>query len=216
MKNPYQQKLKRSAKAFHKKRRGYRFSNGLIVWHLYDNVNMSKLSWWDDVGFILNDYLVQVAWVHPRMVFSDQLESEAHKRVQHLDINVDDFLNRSEPNYVKIGKSRKKLIGYKVTSSMLSNDWKQAYDIALAEVQQEADFKIKPFIKTEWTSHGRFVEICAPIEVRNEQDLLFLAKLVKKLLKNETSLDQAFLDYVYTRDDWAAENETVSHLCLAR
>jgi len=115
MKNFYQEKLKISAKSFHKNNHGERFSDGLIIRHQYEEANLAKLSWWDDVGFILNDYLVNISWIHhPRMAFEDQAEDEAHKRVAHIDSGVNDLLNQSEPNYVKIGNSRKKIISHTI------------------------------------------------------------------------------------------------------
>lgn len=210
MKNPYQEKLKIAAKIFHRNNRGERLTNGLIVRHLYDEANTAKLSWWDDVGFILNDYLVQVSWVHPRLAFKDKAELAAHEKVAHIDIGADCFAN-SEPNYVKVGKSRKKIISHTLKGELISSDWRQAYDQAYAETLEGASFQITPFIIVEWTPHSRFVELCAPIEVKNEQHLMVLASLVRKLLKRETTLEQEFPRYVYTKDNWVEESADVTN-----
>jgi hypothetical protein len=207
MKNSYQEKLKISAKVFHKNNRGEKFTNGVIIWHQYDEANTTKLSWWEDVSFILNDYLVQVAWIHPRMAFKDRAEDDAHRKVAHLDRGADGFMGQSKPNYVKVGRSRKKIISRTLTGPLLSSDWMQAFDAAYAETLKESDFQITPFIKAEWVQHGRFVEICAPIEIQSERDLMALINLVRKLLKRETTLEQEFADYVYARDEWIAESE---------
>ena len=207
IKNSYQEKLKKSAKVFHKNNRGEKFTNGVIIWHQYDEAGITKLSWWDDVSFILNDYLVQVAWIHPRMAFKDRAEDNAHKKVAHLDSGADDFMGQSKPNYVKVGRSRKKMISRTLTGSFLSSDWMQAFDAAYAETLKEADFQITPFIKVEWVQHGCYVEICAPIEIQSERDLMVLVNLVRKLLKRETTLEQEFNDYAYAIDEWIAESE---------
>jgi hypothetical protein len=207
MKSSYQEKLKISAKFFHKNNRGEKFTNGVIIWHQYDEANTTKLSWWDDVSFILSNYLVQVAWIHPRMAFKDRAEDDAHKKVAHLDRGEDGFMGQSKPNYVKVGRSRKKIISRTLTGPLLSSDWMQAFDAAYAETLKESDFQITPFIKAEWVQHGRFVEICAPIEIQSERDLMALINLVRKLLKRETTLAQEFADYVYARDEWIAESE---------
>ncbi len=207
MKNFYQEKLKISAKAFHKNNRGENFTNGIIISHHYDEADMTKLSWWNDVSFILNDYLVQVAWIHPRMAFKDWAEDDAYKKVVHLDRGSDGFMGQTKPNYVKVGKSRKKMISRTLTGSLLSSDWMQAYDVAYAEALKDANFQITPFIKAEWVQYGRFVEICAPIEIRSERDLRALVNLVRKLLKRETTLEQEFAGYAYARDEWIAENK---------
>lgn len=208
MKNYYQEKLKISAKSFHKNNRGERFSDGLIIRHQYEEANLAKLSWWDDVGFILNDYLVNISWIHPRMAFKDQAEDEAHKRVAHLDTGVNDLFSQSEPNYVKTGKSRKKIISHTIKGPLLSSDWAAAFDAAYAEIIKTTDLQTTPFIKSEWTASGRFVEICAPIEVRNEQDLIVIANLTRKLLKRETTLEIEFPKYTYTKSDWNMENQS--------
>lgn len=207
MKNSYQEKLKISAKVFHKNNRGEKFTNGVIIWHQYDEANTTKLSWWDDVSFILRDYLVQVAWIHPRMAFKDRAEDDAHKKVAHLDRGADCFMGQSKPNYVKVGRSRKKMISRTLTGPLLSSDWMQAFDAAYADTLKQSDVQITPFIKAEWVQHGRFVEICAPIEIQSERDLMALINLVRKLLKRETTLAQEFADYVYARDEWIAESE---------
>ena len=76
----------------------------------------------------------------------------------------------------------------------------QAFDAAYAETLKESDFQITPFIKTDWVQHGRFVEICAPIEIQSERDVMALVNLVRKLLKRETTLAQEFAGYAYARD----------------
>ena len=199
--------LQISAKVFHKNNRGEKFTNGIIFWHQYDEADMTKLSWWDDVSYILNDYLVQVAWIHPRMAFKDRAEKDAHKKVARLDSGTDYLMVQSKPNYVKIGRSRKKMISSTLTGLFLSSDWMQAFDAVYAETLKEADFHITPFIKAEWLQHGRFVEICALIEIQSERDLMALVNLVRKLLKSETTLEQEFADYVYARDEWIVESE---------
>lgn len=172
----------------------------------YDEADIAKLSWWEDVSFIISDYLVQVAWIHPRMAFKDRAE-DAHKKVARLDRGADGFMGQSKPSYVKVGRSRKKIISRTLTGPLLSSDWMQAFDAAYAETLKESDFQITPFIKAEWVQHGRFVEICAPIEIQSEGDLMALINLVRKLLKCETTLEQEFADYVYARDEWIAESE---------
>lgn len=208
MKNHYQERLKISAKSFHKSNRGERFSNGLIIWHQYEEANLTELSWWDDISCILNDYLVNISWIHPRMAFKDQVEDEAHKSVAHLDSGHNDFLSLSEPNNVKIGRSRKKIISHTIKGPLLSSDWSAAYDAAYAEILETSDFQITPSIKSKWTSGSRIVEICVPIEVRNEQDLMVIANLTRKLLKRETTLEILFPKYTYTKNDWIMEKKS--------
>ena len=52
----------------------------------------------------------------------------------------------------------------------------------------------------------RFVDLCVPIEVRTEQDLMKIVNLTRKLLKRETTVENEFHNYLYTREYWCLEN----------
>src|ERR1017187_8742552 len=84
MKNKYIELLIRSAKLHHRNARTRRFQNGIVIRHLYDKECPEKYSWWDDVVFVLNDYLVNVAWQHPRHVYKDKVEELAYDACVHL------------------------------------------------------------------------------------------------------------------------------------
>lgn len=207
MKNEHIERLKREAKLFHRANRQPRFQDGLVVRHLYDKENPQKVSWWDDVGFVLNDYLVNVAWVHPRYAYKDQAEEVAYQACAHLRTpSVDDMFHGEQPNYLKVGKSRKKIASY----TMKSHGAPEYFDaLQAAETRIARDpangITIRPSVTTEWTNWSRFVCLCAPIEVRDVSDLHLLANLVKRLLKRETSLAQEFPAYVYTQKNWITE-----------
>ena len=68
-----------------------------------------------------------------------------------------------------------------------------------------ADVIIAPSIDAEWCRYSRLVSLCVPIEVRNPTDLRELAKIAKRLLKRETTLQELFPKYRYTRADWVRE-----------
>ena len=70
------------------------------------------LSWWDDVAFIMGDYRVAVAWVHPRTVYSDQIGTVAQSMIDEVQAGI-----RREPVYKTVGKSRKKAVLFKVDFS---------------------------------------------------------------------------------------------------
>ena len=205
MKNRYQENLKQSAKLYHRNKRNSNFIEGLIQHHLYDATNPSALSWWDDVDFILNDYRVVVAWVHPRQDYQDYIESEAHKNIAHLDNYSGDIFEASTPNYVKVGQSRKKILTYTVNFTEAADEWSKAYQLEIEKTHSLSTYQAQPYIHIEWLAHGLFVDICAPIEVRGVDDLVKLVTLVKRLLKHETTLDCEFPDYVYTKEQWLVE-----------
>ena len=206
MKNRYQENLKKSAKLYHRNERNSNFIKGLIQYYQHDEESSTSLSWWCDVDFILNDYRVVVAWTHPRQDYKDYIHSEAYKSVAHLGTSIDDIFNKSTPNYVKVGQSRKKIVSYTMhTFPKLSDEIETAHKLALQIIQDSNDYHAKPYIRTEWLAHGYFVEICVPIEVRDVDDLVKLVILVKRLLKRETKLNTEFPDYVYTKKEWLAE-----------
>lgn len=205
MKNPHQQNLKKSAKLYHHNTRNSNFVARLIQYHQYDQESSSALSWWDDVDFILNDYRVIVAWIHPRQDYKDYVETEAHKNTAHLDSYSSNIFDESTPNYVKVGQSRKKVSTYTVNFTKTVDEWNAAYAQALEAQQSSTAYQAKPYIHTEWLAHGHFVDICAPIEVRSIDDLVKLVDLVKRLLKRETMLDNEFPAYAYTKAQWQAE-----------
>lgn len=207
MKNKYIEQLKRSAKLHHQSNQTPGFQNGIIIRHLYDEENPIKLSWWDDVAFVLNDYIVNVAWQHPRNAYKDKVDNLAYDACAHLrEPRSPDIFDKSNPNYRRVGKSRKKIASY--TMNRARDDG--YYDALRTEEKRIArDSKngivITPGMTTEWTNWSRFVSICAPIEVRGVKDLHTLANLTKRLLKRETSLDHEFPGYTYNQKDWVVE-----------
>lgn len=60
----------------------------------------------------------------------------------------------------------------------------------------------------------RFVEVVAPVEVRNAAELAALADLVRRILKGETTLEREFPGYVYGKAQWAAEGLAERAHCL--
>lgn len=221
MKNRHTENLKRKAKALHKSNsRNRHCEDGVRIFHSYEHHNdLDRLTWWDDCGFILNDYKVSVAWQHPRYLYSSQVEDLAYSIALEKfpdaaselgEKSSRDFLEDSIPRYIKVGKSRKKIKFYAYNSTEKSeieikrmDEWQRLED----KLALESDIKVTPTISSEWASHARFVSICIPIEVRNNEDVKVLASIVKSLLKRETTLDELFPCYVYSKDDWIAETE---------
>lgn len=207
MKNKHREQLKQRAKLYHRNSRGQHFENGVLVRHMYDIENPQKFSWWDDVTFILNDYRVNVAWIHPRYAYSNKVEEIAHAACEHLESpSMLDFMAESSPNYRKVGKSRKKIVSYTNTFE-ITDAYFEALDAEKNRIANDLGNKIviAPTISTEWTNCSRFVSICAPIEVRGVVDLRELATLTKRILRRETSLEREFPGYLYSQRNWTAE-----------
>lgn len=197
MKNTYQENLRKQAKMFHRNERGSVFTNGLLIKHNYESTGKTNLSWWDDVDFILNNYRVSVEWIHPRQDYLDHVESEIHKSLEHLNIDLLDSIVTST-TYRKLGKSRKKALLRKVDYSNELGDYNEAYEAAFEKISRSSEYKSKPYIRTNWEKYAYAVKICAPIEILGVDDLVELVSLVKKLIRRETTLDSEFSDYVYT------------------
>lgn len=207
MKNRHIEQLKQKAKLHHRNARGRHFENGIIVRHVYDIENPEKLSWWDDVLFILNDYRVNVAWTHPRYVYKSMVDESAYRALAKTENqSKSDFMEGFSPNYRKVGKSRKKIVSY---SSMPRKD--DAYFEALRAEQNRIAYDpdnaiiATPTISVTWTNWSRYVSICVPIEVRGVEDLHVLATLTKRILKRETSLSLEFPGYAYSQQNWHTE-----------
>jgi hypothetical protein len=160
------------------------------------------LSWWDDVTFIVNDYRVALAWVHPRMEYQDRIQDEALALTEHL--RPRKLFDDPAPSYTKLGRSRKK-IAYWSRDGAAGRSWGDAVSVAEKRLAKIADFQITPHMDVRWCRYSRLVNLCVPVEVRNIDELRALALLTKRILKREATLQEAFPDYQDTRDDWVRE-----------
>src|SRR5437899_1038216 len=108
MKNPYVERLTRRAKQYHRAHRGDHFEGGIMCFHRYDGLPAERMTWWDDVTFIVNDYRVALAWTHPRIAFEDAIGAEADRLT--ADLTYVDIMLEGTSVYKTVGKSRKKVI----------------------------------------------------------------------------------------------------------
>jgi hypothetical protein len=60
---------------------------------------------------------------------------------------------------------------------------------------------------------GHGVSPVAPLEVRSEQELAEVARLARRLILRQTTLDREFPDYVYDRASWLKDQN--SELAIA-
>lgn len=209
MKNQHVERLRYLAKQWHKHKRIHYGRRGVQVRYIFDEEQ--KLTWWTDTAFVLNNYRVAVSFIHPRMAFEDAIDEAAHANVAHL-YKRTDFLSKKAPISQSVGRSRKKVSGYSYENDDCNNEWINALKAEQIQLAKTSDFSIVASIKVEWTKYSRFVTFCAPIEIKNEDDLLSMAILLKKCLKRETTLELAFPGYVYTREDWLREQLSCSNV----
>ncbi len=202
MKNLHIERLKIRAKQYHRTQRADHFQDGMLIFHAYDGLPMERLTWWDDVTFIVNDYRAALIWTHPRMAYEDAIDTEADRSTSNF--LQQNLMREGTPVYKTLGKSRKKIISTSyepVNQTERRLQWRQARQ----QVMQSADIQIQPSLTSRWCKYSRLVYLCAPIEVRDKADLRQLVDLTRRLLKREATLEEIFPDYRYTRTDWERE-----------
>ena len=206
MKDQRQERLGRLQREYHRNHPWRLGPSGLFVPHSYTEVKQDALSWWDDVGFILNGRRVIVWWRHPRCVYHDALEEQASE--QAGEFPFDDWLMKGAiPNYRKVGRSRKKIVSY---TCRPPSEASRAYFQRLRALEQEMsaqgiDCSVRPSSKRKRLSWATGLELVAPLEVRNEQELAVVADLACRLLLGHTTLEREFADYRYTKESWLLE-----------
>jgi hypothetical protein len=181
---------------------------GLFIPHSYAETKPDSLSWWDDVGFILNGRRVIVWWQHPRQLYSDAIDDQA--RQDAGDDPGDDWLfDGNTTNYRRVGKSRKKIVSY--TSRQPSQEQQKYYDnqrdIRERLSKEGVDFEVTASWKRERLSWSTGVSLVVPLEVRNENELAAVAKLAHRLMLGQTSLEAEFPEYRYSKADWLRERD---------
>lgn len=215
MKNPRFERRRRLARQYHRNKRGDLFDRGILARHDYSGLDPQGLSWWDDVQFILGGRRIAVAWQHPRQVYHGLIEDAAMQATEDLYEQVESCPSeRAEKIYRKVGRSRKRVTGYTTGHRPGEQEWFDALRAEEARLSREAEFSVRPSIRIEMLAWCRFVEVVAPVEVRNAAELAALADLVRRILKGETALEREFPGYVYGKAQWAAEGLAERANCL--
>ena len=70
---------------------------------------------------------------------------------------------------------------------------------------QGIDCSVRPSSKRKRLSWATGLDLVAPLEVRNEQELAIVANLARRLLLSHTTLEREFADYRYTKESWLSE-----------
>ena len=206
MKNTHYERLGRIQPQYHRSHPWRLSQGGLYIPHSYGDTKPDSLSWWDDVGFILNKRRVIVWWQHPRHVYADGIDAQSWLEAE--DGPQDDWLTEgSTKNYRRVGASRKKIVSY--TSRQPSEEQRLYYDL-LRDIRDrltiegiELDVSIS--WKRERLTWAMGVSLVAPFEVRNEVELASVALLARRLILGQTTLEAEFPGYRYSRADWLRE-----------
>ena len=203
MKNAKLELFGRMQRLYHRSHPWGLSQGGLYIPHSYAEKKPDDLSWWDDVGFILNGRRVIVWWRHPRCVYSDEIDDQSWCEAGEGP-NDAWLLEGSTKNYRNVGASRKKIVSY--TSRQPSDEQKQHY-ILLDEIRNRTttegiNFEVSTSWERERLNWAIGVSLVAPLEVRNEIELASVAQLARRLILGQTTLEAEFPGYCYGREDW--------------
>jgi len=206
MKSPNQERLRRLMRQYHR-HHPWRLEGGFFIPHLYPE--SKKLSWWDDIGFILNGRRVMVWWVHPRMKYADAIHDLAWKEAGDPPARSADMFASGEKQWKKVGRSRKKVVSYlcRPTPDSMQDYYTKLRAIESRLEAEGIDLVVRPSILVKRLVWCTGVELCIPVDVRTDAEVRALAKLAKCLLKGETTLPHEFPAYAYGRVEWLAEAE---------
>jgi len=206
MKNKRYEQLLKLQRQYHQTNQWRLSSGALFIPHSYTEMRQDGLSWWDDVGFILNGRRVIVWWQHPRHLYVNAIEEQAW--VEAGPSPKDDWLfEGAQKNYRKVGASRKKIISY---TSRESSDAQNKYYESLRSIRDGLmltgiDAEIELSSKIERLSWAMGLSLVAPVEVRNETEIAELATIARRIMLRQTTLDAEFGKYGYGRSDWLQE-----------
>jgi hypothetical protein len=216
MKNPHIQGLKLSAKRYHNTH-SICLREAIAVPGGFNEVDAGVLSFYADVRFIMNDYQVHVSWRHPRCRYKEMADSlvsdvlltaKPMPRV-HFKADFEKIFGKRETLYKEVGRSRKKIAGYRFDRPELDKMLEQFEDMGPARsvmaMQADNGLIVLPFITSAWTKRHRFVRLCTPVEVETYDDVRELAQVARRLLSRVTTLDALYPGYRYTATDWIAE-----------
>lgn len=203
MKNPRQERMRRQMSQY-QRMNPWRLTEGLYIPHSYPD--LKPLSWWDDVGFSLSGRRVMVWWVHPRRRYLDEIEARAMRDAGPMP-DDEAFGEPIGKHCKRVGPSRKKQIPSRThaLSERLSGYFERVNAIEDRLCAEGIDYVVVPSMSARWHRWGIGVDLCAPIEVRNIEEVRQLANLARRLLKRECSISEVFPSHVYGRENWLGE-----------
>lgn len=210
MKNTSRESKLRRIRQYHRKNPWRLNTVGLFVPHAYPV--RRELSWWDDVGFILNGRRVMIWWVHPRMKYAEAIDDAGWAEVGEPPTSAASPLDSDlcQKQYKRQGRSRKKVIGYKSApqTAEVTDYFNQLNTVQRRLEIEGIDFVVRPSMSVRTLDWCLGVELCFPCEVLTEADVVSLAHTVRQMLKSGLSLTvvgELPADYQYGKAEWLAE-----------
>ena len=123
------------------------------------------------------------------------------------------IMNTVVPIYKRLGKSRKQISAWLTLPSKIDSDaFASALKLAQENVRKDTDIIVKPSISVRWWKDGKSVSLCAPAEIRSAEDVAALLVVVKRILKHEIGIDEAFNQFRYSRVNWFEEYPAEANL----
>ena len=210
MKNARFERFGRMQRQYHRSRPWRLSQGGLFIPHSYAETKPDGLSWWDDVGFILNSRRIIVWWQHPRHVYASAIEEQSFKDAG-TDPDDDWIFDGQTTNYKAVGRSRKKIVSYTCREPTAEQ---QAYYDRRRDIQKRLsgegiDFAVAASWGRQRLNWATGISLVVPMEVRNETELAMVAKLARRLILGQTTLGAEFPAYRYDKADWLRE-QTIS------
>lgn len=209
MKNPNQESKRRRQRPYHLNNQWHLSAGGLFIPHKYPELR--ELSWWADVGFILNRRRVMVWWIHPRQRYVDAIRDAAWAEAGEPPRDQGNFFDSfmCAPIHKRRGKSRKKVVAYQLPP--ISAPTRVFYDrvnaIEARLTTDGIDLIVRPSMSITALDWCLGVSLCVPIEISTEADVRELAATARRILTMGRSLAAAGIpsDYLYSREQWQAE-----------
>lgn len=211
MKNHKQELFGRMQRQYHRHHQWRLGQDSLFIPHSYKEKSPGSLSWWDDVGFILNGRRVIVWWQHPRYVYGCAIDDQSW--VEAGPGPQDNWLfDGAKTNHKRIGRSRKKIVSYTSRQPSAEQDahYKHLRSISERLTTEGIDLELNTAWKRERLNWATGVSLIVPLEVRNETELAQVASLARRLLLGQTTLETEFPDYRYGKTEWLKEQEVAA------
>ena len=139
------------------------------------------------------------------MKYRDAIESMAFSVAGKAPLGS--LLDDAEKKWKRVGRSRKKVSSWVTQPAQGSHrDYYDKVNELISRKESEGiDLVVHPSMKiqTLWWCTG--IELCAPLDVGSKEEVVALARLAKRLIKGETTLEMLFPDYQYGREEWLQE-----------
>lgn len=209
MKNRHIEKMIASSKKYAKTARSDRrwdSKRGIKVYHVYrdkDGVQYRDKSYWDDVQFKMGSQMVTVFYTHPRYEYTEKCQSMAYDQLKSVGEKAaeGDLFEGSTPVYKYTKKGRKKLAAWRMPEREPDNFFEKWRELEI-DLCKNSDWVQRASMKVTQGGYCRFVDVCIPLEVCNEDQLAELCEVVRACLKTPGEFEKRYGDFTYTNADY--------------